>query len=179
MGLFKRIIKCDRCHSEVSYREINIYDSTFRKERNGKVLTLCRTCFEKKVFESFEKYQCMAVAVYPVEGWNAYQFYNYEMMNRFWFTQEDIDFIKSLIPPSRVKCSQCENSAHFLWSSPAIYNNKVLSGEWDHTKQFKKKFLCGRCCAEEFIKKMNELDLYFDEFFPPLEEDGFYTSWEA
>jgi len=183
MGLldrFKREAECDKCQIVFPKTKLSYFDSSFRKERqNGRQLRLCRACFTDEIRDWFRNYKHMAVAVYPSEGYNAYHFYSFKDLEKYNFEPEFIAGLRSLLPTSTPQCELCIEEAHFVWCSPDIYFDDPFSPELNTNEQVKKQYLCGNCLAKEFTNRIYEEDLYFDEFWPPVDTNGFCTSFDC
>ena len=180
MSLFKRESNCEKCQMVFQKKELNFFDSTIRGDRfGGEKLHLCQNCFIEMVSEYFKNYRNKAVVVYPIKKYNAYQFYSMKDLKKWNFSEKFIENVKQLLSSMSSECDECKRKANFIWCSPEIYNDDPFSGKIDISKPFEKRFLCGNCLSEEFAKKICENNLHFDEFFPPIDFDGFCTSFEV
>ena len=179
--MFKRHAQCDRCTVQFPKTALNALDSTLSDERDaGEVLWLCRSCLVTELQSYFEKYTKRAIVVYPLQGgWNAYHFYTFDRMVKLYeFKQKWVDDIKMFLPPSKAKCKDCGSSAHFTWADPQVYYGEPFPDSVNVHGTFKRELLCGRCLGKRFAEMIHTNNLRFDCIQPPLDEDGFCTSFE-
>jgi len=177
---FKNEGKCGRCQIVFSKKEIHYFDSSFRgRRKHGEKLMLCSSCFVEEISKYFKNYEAMAIAVYPLKELNAYHFYTFIEMKQYHFPQEFIEGLKGLMSISHPRQCLCGVPAHFVWCSPEIYNKDPLSPKLKIADQFQRQYLCGRCLASDFTRKIIDEDIHFDDFLPPVDSDGFCTSFET
>ncbi len=111
---------------------------------------------------------------------NAYQFYTFAMMGKYRWPQSYVEGLKALLPGGQISCQACRrNQADFIWCSPLIYGNRYASDRLSDLNSFERQMLCKTCLVESFTVKIRELGLWFDEFNPPVDDDGFATSFDT
>jgi hypothetical protein len=179
--VFKKEAQCDKCFVLFTKTKLNALDSTLSDERNnGEVLWLCRSCLITELQSYFDAYKKRAVVVYPLEPkWNAYDFYTFERMIKLYeFDKKWVDDIRLFLPPPKSKCEDCGTSAHFNWCDPQVYYGEPFPDNVNVDGTFKQEILCGRCVGKRFAERIYANDLRFDSIQPPLDDDGFCTSWE-
>jgi hypothetical protein len=171
---------CDSCQRISDKKRLYLFDSTFRGTRKqGEKLSLCRQCFLEKIKLAFNSYFQQAVLVAPVtQGYNAYHFFNFQEMKRFNFKGNYVASIQQILPTNDSSCRRCRATAHFTWVDSSLYRDNPYLGEPDGIPFMSKTFLCGNCLFKEFEKQIINHDLYFDEFHPPVDKNGFATSGE-
>lgn len=183
---FGKSKSCQRCGSIIEKSQVNLFDSTLRgSNRAGETLEVCGNCLIDKFGDSLASFKSRAVVVYPTNsmGWltkpNAYQFYSFEEMKVYNWSEDFITSLDALLPPAGTRCSLCGGAASFTWVSPEIYFNDFSSGKLNRKGNYEETFLCGKCLLREFEKKCIDGNLTFDEFWPPVKGDSFGTPFEA
>lgn len=176
---------CDVCGKSLAKDQINIFDSTFRGSRKtGEKIILCRDHLVSKFSEYVLSYGYRAVVVYPMDRRgrihaNAYQFYPLDSMKELRWSQDYIDGLEALLPSGQSMCQNCGRSkAVFSWCSPDIYSNNYSSNKLQDRSRFELQVLCKDCLVKKFSDRLLELNLWFDELNPPVDSDGFSTSFE-
>ncbi|MDG6908469.1 MAG: hypothetical protein JRN20_22085 [Nitrososphaerota archaeon] len=155
------------------------------KRKGGEKLKLCRNCIFDKLAEYLETYNGKAVFVYPMKdkqplAVNAYQFYTFDEMKKYKWSQKYIDSIRQILPAPNTSCQACAtNMASFAWCSPEIYSNNYTSVKLNSEGTYRKEYLCSHCILDKFKEKVTENDSVFEEFNPPIDADGFATSFET
>lgn len=178
---FKHDGVCDRCSLTFPKDKLNALDSTLDSERKkGEVLWLCRSCLIPELQTYIRQYRHRAVMVHPIGGkWNAYQFYTFpRMIQLYGFNKKWVDDIKSFLPATNAKCQGCGSPAHFNWCDSAIYSSEPFPESVNLGGAFKQEILCGDCVGRKVAEIIYEKDLRFDDIWPPVDADGFCTSWE-
>ena len=179
---------CDRCRKKLDKKQVNKFDSTFRGSRKGgkgEKLKLCRDCLFDKFSEYLSSYDFRAVFVYPMKYGqpfhvNAYQFYNFDEMKKYKWPKDYIQGIQNILPSPSTFCQSCTNkTAHFSWCSPDLYGNNYTSTKLSQEGSYQREYLCSSCLFDRFKQKVLENDNVFQEFFPPVDSDGFATSFET
>jgi len=178
---------CDRCGGSFEKKQLNGFDSTRDgRRKNGEKMRLCRNCLFDKFSEYLSRYNGRALAVYPMKDKhvNAYVFYTLDELSKTsWRTgkwpQKYTDQIRQTLPPPNTICQSCmTNDAFFAWCSPEIYSNNYTSDKLNPEGTFRRELLCGNCFAVQFRSKVVENENVFAEFMPPVDVDGFLTSWD-
>ena len=179
---------CERCGTSLDKKHVNGFDSTrMGRRKNGEKLKLCRNCLFDKFSEYLSRYDARALAVYPMKDKhvNAYVFYTIEELAKTtWKTGKwplkYAEQIRQTLPPPNTMCQSCRTrNALFAWCSPEIYSSNYVSDKLNPEGTYRREFLCGNCLAVEFRNKVSENDDVFEEFMPPVDVDGFLTSWEV
>ena len=177
---------CQRCGLTMEKGQVNLFDSTIRgRNINGEKSEVCGNCLIEKFDNSLANFNSCAVVVYPTNamGWltkpNAYQFYSFEEMKDYRWSEDFITSLNALLPPVGTRCSLCGGVASFTWVSPEIYFNDYTSGNLNQKGNYEEKFLCNKCLLHEFKKKFIEGNLKFDEFLPPIDGNCFVTPFEV
>jgi hypothetical protein len=178
--VFKKESVCDRCSLVFPKSELNAFDTTLDGEReNGEVVWLCRACLAVELQCYFRRYTHKAVVVHPIGmEWNAYHFCTFSQMGElFGFEEEWVETIRKLLPSNVERCEQCGGSAHFNWCGTSLYSEVSSSHEVVGNGNASKVMLCGECLGKRFAELIILKDLRFDAFCPPVDSDGFCTSW--
>ena len=181
LEVFKREGVCDKCTLRLPKGKLNALDSTLDGQRKGgSVSWLCRSCLIPELQTFFRQYKHKAVVVHPIGGkWNAYQFYTFpRMIELYGFSRKWVNDIKSFLPAPNAKCQDCGSPARFNWCDPAIYGGEPFPENVNTGKPFKQEVLCGECVGKKFAAMIYAKDLRFDDIWPPLDADGFGTTWE-
>ncbi len=178
----KRSGQCDSCLGNFPKSQLNALDSTLDAQRakGGEVLWLCRTCLLARLPSYFKAYHHRAIVVYPLgTKWNSYQFWTFDRMLRLYnFEKSWVDDIKRFLPAATATCIKCGQRAQFNWCDPKVYFGEPFPDKVNIAGNFKQELMCGECLAREFGERITSGDLRFDSIWPPLDADGFCTSWE-
>jgi hypothetical protein len=182
MGLlnaFKKGDKCPLCRQGLPAKQRLFFDATLKGQRPGAdEFDLCPGCFAAKIEEYLKAFRGRAVAVYPMPGFNAYQFYPFARMAELNFTPEQIDGFTNLLPPEGSQCA-CGAPANFSWCSPEVYHSDpFLAQGFNAAGAFGHGYLCGGCFGRTLTNHIKAHRLTFDEFNPPVVSDGLLTSFQ-
>lgn len=178
MGLFSSPT-CDKCFAQLMRKKEYAFDSTMRGERRGgRKLKLCRVCFFREVTRYIDQYQHRCLAFKPLKDYNAYQFYPISKLGEFNFSKLYIDNLRQILTIPVGQCTHCDKlNPQFGWNmSDEAFGIGEL--EQNDLSGFNQR-LCGGCYLDHFRNGVLENDLYFFEYFPPVDEDGMMSSWEV
>jgi hypothetical protein len=178
-GGFKKGPKCPICRQGLPANERRFFDATLKGQRpSPDEFELCAGCFAAKIDEYLRAFKHKAVSVYPMAGFNAYQFYPFERMDELNFSPEQIAGFQSLLPPEGASCG-CGGAANFTWCSPELYHNDpFLTHGFNAAGTFEHAQLCGACLSRALNERIKTHRLTFDDFNPPVGSDGLLTSFE-
>ncbi len=169
---FHEKLNCDICGAITSKYLLN----TFEPSPHGEKLDICRSCLLNKLREYLDEYECRAVVIYPMPEWGSYMFYSIdelikdEEIGKHW-----VKDMKKFLPAAEAVCEVCNRPAHFNWCSPEFYNNKPF-GKVKAAGSFSEQCLCSACLYNKLEEAIQNNDLTFLNFTPPMKEDGFCTS---
>jgi hypothetical protein len=152
----------------------------FRKV--GEKMNLCRDCLLEKFLEALTNFHSKAVLIQTMAKRNAYQFYRFDQADlkpQWRRAQENIDALRSYLPSDSAFCKWCNTHAGFNWCSSVIYFDNPFGQRVNDSSMVEEEPLCEKHLLESFKKRLLELDITFAEFIPPVDTEGYCTSFDV
>ncbi len=179
LSLFKKkVLNCEGCNQSLE-KTYHIFDASHHRENKiGEKLKLCTDCLMTKYNECLKNFQHHAVIIEPFirKNFHAYQYYTFDDMLNFGWSQETVTEARSLICHDGT-CRQCRTATVFILCSPQVYFHDPY--EFHINPQHKGVSLCADCISRR-LKTIIERDhLAFSEILPPMRADGVATSFEG
>ena len=186
--LFIKEAKCESCEKILPKKQLAIYDTTHQgRHKNGQSIKICNDCLMQLFYEDLRNFEETAVVIYPIKGFNAYVYYDFNGLlntkqSSEYMMENDKNLVSDLtelLPLSDTKCSCCENKATYTWCSSEIFNNDPFLWEVIKETEFEHQYLCKECLIREFQKKIAELNIKLDGIYPPIQQKGFLCPWQV
>ena len=130
----------------------------------------------KKYKEYLNNFKHKAIIIEPFKPLNAYQFYVFEDMTKYGWKKEQIQLFRNLISGNR-DCVKCGQPAPFLLYPPEIYSKDPY--KFEIIPNCKGKYLCAVCICKHLENVIRREQIFFDEVWPPMKNDGLATSFEC
>lgn len=186
LNLFKKEIQCDICGINLKKSDAFKFDSTIRGERHdGEKLYLCKKCFLDKLKQVIRTYQGKAIFYYPIKGDNAYHYYKFKENFAEELENEDSEMFPppkcyKLMPKEGERCICCNKNAHFTWCKSNAFEKIDTYNVSDIPNQLVKiEYLCSECLINKFIDAIEDENIIFKEFFPPVDKEGIGISGDC
>ncbi|MCK4525043.1 MAG: hypothetical protein KAU07_01250 [Candidatus Andersenbacteria bacterium] len=146
------------------------------KYKDGKTCKVCTKCLMKNLKEYFINFKHKAVIIEPFKPFNAYDFCTIGDVERIWKNDGKMESIKKIFQFD-MSCIKCGKKTSLMLFSPEVYNKNPY--EFKINNSCKGKPYCSSCICKHIEEIIIRERLYFDHVYPPREEDGIMSPFEA